>query len=183
MVYTAAISKENEEYIAAVNSGAPVIERSVFLGELMKSYSHNCCISGTHGKTTTTAMLSLIMLNTKLDPTILVGGEVKELGSNYKIGSNNILITESCEYVESFLKFYPETALINNIEEDHLDYFKDLEHIKSSFKKFADLIPPSGIIIANGMDNNVRDTLKNTDNFSFYHTHAHTYSLHLSLHP
>ena len=170
VVYTAAISKENEEYIAAVNSGASVIERSVFLGELMKSYSHNCCISGTHGKTTTTAMLSLIMLNAKLDPTILVGGEVKELGSNYKIGSNNILITESCEYVESFLKFYPETAIINNIEEDHLDYFKDLEHIKSSFKKFADLIPSSGIIIANGMDNNVRDTLKNTDNVKYFGT-------------
>lgn len=170
VVYTAAISNDNEEYIAAVNSGAKVIERSVFLGELMKSYKHNCCVSGTHGKTTTTAMISLIMLNTDIDPTILVGGEVKELGSNYKIGSNNMLITESCEYVESFLKFYPETAIINNIEEDHLDYFKDLNHIKTSFRKFAELIPSSGIIIANGMDNNVRDTLENMDNIKYFGT-------------
>ena len=170
VVYTAAISKDNEEYIAAVNSGAEVVERSVFLGELMKSYKHNCCVSGTHGKTTTTAMLSLIMLNTETDPTILVGGEVKELGSNYKIGSDNMLITESCEYVESFLKFYPETAIINNIEEDHLDYFKDLNHIKASFRKFAELIPSWGIIIANGMDNNVRDTLTGMDNIKYFGT-------------
>ena len=170
VVYTAAISKDNEEFIASVNSGAQVIERSVFLGELMKSYNHNCCISGTHGKTTTTAMISLIMLNAEINPTILVGGEVKEIGSNYKIGSNNMLITESCEYVESFLKFYPETAIINNIEEDHLDYFKDLNHIKSSFRKFAELIPSSGIIIANGMDDNVRDTLENMNNVKYFGT-------------
>lgn len=170
VVYTAAIAKDNEEYVAALNSGAPVLERSVFLGELMKIYKHNCCISGTHGKTTTTAMLSLIMLNSDIDPTILVGGEVKELGSNYKIGSDNMLVTESCEYVESFLKFYPETAIINNIEEDHLDYFKDLEHIKSSFLKFANLIPSSGVIIANGMDKNVRDTLKDIENVKYFGT-------------
>lgn len=170
VVYTAAISKDNNEYKAALTSGAPVIERSVFLGELMKSYTHNCCVSGTHGKTTTTAMLSLIMLNTNLDPTILVGGEVKELGSNYKIGSSNMLITESCEYVESFLKFYPETAIINNIEEDHLDYFKDLNHIKSSFNKFAKLVPPSGVVIGNGMDKNVRDVLKDIEVVKYFGT-------------
>lgn len=168
VVYTAAISKDNPEYIAAENTGVPFLERSVFLGELMKIYNNNCCISGTHGKTTTTAMVSLIMLQTDIDPTILVGGEVKELGSNYKIGSNEMLVTESCEYVESFLKFYPKTAIINNIEADHLDYFKDLEHIKSSFRKFADLVPADGCIVANGQDKNVVDTLKGMTNIKYF---------------
>ena len=168
IVYTAAINTDNPEFIAAQNTGVPFVERSVFLGELMKIYSNNCCISGTHGKTTTTAMVSLIMLESKLDPTILVGGEVKELGSNYKIGSNNMLVTESCEYVESFLKFHPKSAIINNIEEDHLDYFKDLEHIKSSFKKFAELIPYDGYIVANGQDKNVVDTLKEFNNVKYF---------------
>lgn len=160
VVYTAAISKDNEEYIQATKSCPLVVERSEFLGEVMKSYSHNCCISGTHGKTTTTGMLSLIMLNQGDDPTILIGGELKEIDGNYKIGSKNMLITESCEYVDSFLKFYPEMAIINNIEEDHLNYFKDIEHIKSSFRAFAELIPVNGVIIANGTDSNVKSALE-----------------------
>ena len=168
VVYTAAISNDNPEFIAAKETGVPFVERSVFLGELMKIYAENCCISGTHGKTTTTAMVALVMLEAGIDPTILVGGEVKELSSNYKIGSNNMLVTESCEYVESFLKFYPKSAIINNIEEDHLDYFKDLEHIKLSFRKFAELIPSSGIIIANGQDENVKDTLKGLNNVKYF---------------
>ncbi len=168
VVYTAAINSDNPEFIAAKETGIPFVERSVFLGELMKIYAQNCCVSGTHGKTTTTAMVALVMLEAGIDPTILVGGEVKELSSNYKIGSNNMLVTESCEYVESFLKFYPKSAIINNIEEDHLDYFKDLEHIKSSFRKFAELVPDSGFIIANGQDENVLSTLDGLNNVKYF---------------
>lgn len=163
VVYTAAISKDNPEYKAAKSSCALVVERSVFLGELMKAYKHNCCISGTHGKTTTTSMVALIMIEAKKDPTVTVGGVLKDIGGNLRIGSRDMFVTESCEYVGSFLEFFPETCIINNIEEDHLDYFKDIEDIKNTFRKFALLVPSNGLIIANGEDKNVIDCLKNVD--------------------
>ncbi|MBQ2897063.1 MAG: UDP-N-acetylmuramate--L-alanine ligase [Clostridia bacterium] len=154
VVYTAAISKDNPEYIEAVKQAKKVVERSVFLGELMKAYGCPCCIAGTHGKTTTTSMVSSIMLEAQKDPTVLVGGEVKALGGNLKIGSSEIFVTEACEYVESFLEFFPKKAIILNVDADHLDYFKDIDHIISAFKKFAQLVPESGSLIVNGADKN-----------------------------
>ena len=161
IVYTAAIKKDNPEYIAAQNSNALCVERSVFLGELMRAYRCPCCISGTHGKTTTTSMVALIMEQAQMDPTVLVGGEVKALGGNLRIGNSDIFVTEACEYVESFLKFYPQKAIILNVEADHLDYFKDLNHIVRAFTKFASLLPKEGDLIVNGMDQNAMRAASN----------------------
>ena len=154
VVYTAAIKEDNPELKAAVSSGVETLERSVFLGQLMRSYQFPCCIAGTHGKTTTTSMAGIVASDAGLDPTIMVGGSVKELNGNLRIGNSDIFITESCEYVESFLKFFPETAIILNVDLDHLDYFTGIEHIISSFNKFASLVPPSGAVIVNGEDQN-----------------------------
>ncbi len=154
VVYTAAIKPDNPEYAEAVRLNIPLVERCVFLGNLMKDYKIPCCISGTHGKTTTTSMVSVIMEKAKLNPTLMVGGEVKALGGNYKIGGKDIFVTEACEYVESFLKFFPHKAVILNIEEDHLDYFRDINHIISAFSKFLSLVPENGTAIINGNDKN-----------------------------
>ena len=155
VVYTAAISKDNPEYIAAEQSTAQMAERSVFLGQLMRAYKFPCCISGTHGKTTTTSMAGIMTYDAGLDPTVMVGGGVKELGgSNLVIGSSDVFVTESCEYVESFLDFFPETAIILNVDEDHLDYFTGIDHIISAFNKFSNLVPENGCIIVNGSDEN-----------------------------
>ena len=159
VVYTAAINKENPEYVEAIEKNIKTVERSVFLGELMKNYKDCCCISGTHGKTTTTSMTALIMLETNFDPTILIGGELKNIDGNIKIGSNDVFVTEACEYVESFLEFFPTKAIISNIDEDHLDYFKDINHIISAFNKFAKLIPSDGILVVNGEDKNTQKAL------------------------
>ena len=161
VVYTAAIAKDNPEYVEALQKADKIVERSVFLGELMKAYNCPCCISGTHGKTTSTSMAALIMLAAQKDPTVLVGGEVKAIGGNLKIGGKDIFVTEACEYVESFLEFFPEKAVILNIDADHLDYFKDIDHIISAFKKFCALVPESGSIIANGADQNTLKAIEN----------------------
>ncbi|MBQ7040177.1 MAG: UDP-N-acetylmuramate--L-alanine ligase, partial [Clostridia bacterium] len=154
VVYTAAISKDNPEYKAAEESGVDMAERSVFLGQLMRAYKLPCCIAGTHGKTTTTSMAGIMTHDAGLDPTVMVGGVVKELGGNLRIGSSDVFVTESCEYVESFLEFFPETAIILNVDEDHLDYFTGIDHIISAFNKFAKLVPESGCVIVNGTDEN-----------------------------
>lgn len=155
VVYTAAISKDNPEFVAAKNSNVEMAERSVFLGQLMRAYKFPCCISGTHGKTTTTSMAGIMTHDAGLDPTVMVGGGVKELGGkNLRTGESDIFVTESCEYVESFLEFFPETAIILNVDEDHLDYFTGIDHIISAFNKFAKLVPENGCIIVNGTDEN-----------------------------
>ncbi len=159
VVYTAAIKKDNPELLKAQELNIPTMERSDFLGELMKKYEENICICGTHGKTTTTSMLSLIFLQANLDPTIQVGATLKQIDGNYKIGNSEYFIVESCEYVESFLKFHPKTAVLLNIEEDHLDYYKNLEHIKSAFKKFIELVPANGNVVVNADDTNCLDIL------------------------
>lgn len=161
VVYTAAISKDNPEYVEAVKKAGKIVERSVFLGELMKAYGCPCCISGTHGKTTTTSMAALIMIAAQKDPTVLVGGEVKAIGGNLKIGGKDIFVTEACEYVESFLEFHPQKAVILNVDADHLDYFKDIDHIISAFKKFTALVPKNGSVIANGSDKNTLKAIEN----------------------
>lgn len=154
VVYTAAISRDNPEFMAAEKT-VEMAERSIFLGQLMRAYKFPCCISGTHGKTTTTSMAGIMTYDAGLDPTVMVGGGVKELGgNNLVIGNSDVFVTESCEYVESFLDFFPETAIILNVDEDHLDYFSGIDHIISAFKKFSKLVPENGCIIVNGDDEN-----------------------------
>lgn len=160
VVYTAAISKDNPEYMAA-EKNTEMAERSVFLGELMRAYKFPCCIAGTHGKTTTTSMAGIMVTDAGLDPTVMVGGVVKELNGNLRIGKSDNFVTESCEYVESFLKFHPETAIILNVDEDHLDYFTGIDHIISAFHKFCLLVPENGLVIANGDDKNTMEAVKN----------------------
>ena len=155
VVYTAAISNDNPELVAARDKGIKTMERADFLGMLMLEYEMPISISGTHGKTTTTSMLSSVMLNANLDPTVLVGGEFNMIGGNYKIGSEKYLVFEGCEYVDSFLKFNPYSAIILNIEEDHLDYFSGIDQIISSFNKFMKKVPKHGFVVLNADDQNV----------------------------
>ena len=157
VVYTAAISKDNEEYQAAVNAGIPMMDRAEMVGQVMKNYARSIAISGTHGKTTTTSMVSHIFLAAKLDPTISVGGILKAINGNLRIGKSENFITEACEYTNSFLKFHPTINLILNIEEDHLDFFKDLKDIRNSFMKFTDLLPETGLLIINGDIDNYQE--------------------------
>ena len=159
VVYTAAIAKDNPELVEARNRGIETVERAEFLGELMKNYDMPVSVSGTHGKTTTTSMLSCVLLNAKKDPTVLVGGELDIIGGNYHVGNNRYLIFEGCEYVDSFLKFNPFAAVILNIEKDHLDYFSGIEQIKSSFNKFMCKVPKEGFLVVNADDKNVMDSL------------------------
>ncbi len=174
VVFTAAVNKENPELQKAISDNIPTIDRATLLGQIMKKYPYSIAISGTHGKTTTTSMVSMIMLESNLDPTIHVGGVLSAINGNTKIGDDKYFVTEACEYVESFLKFYPYLAIVLNIEEDHLDYFKDLDHIKSSFTKFISLIPKDGHLIANIDDPNTKSIL---DNLS---CNLVTYGLHSS---
>ena len=150
VVYTAAIHEDNEEYQAAVQKGLPMLTRAELLGQLMKNYETPVAISGTHGKTTTTSMLSHILLEGELDPTISVGGILKAIGGNIRVGNSGVFVTEACEYTNSFLDFFPKIGVILNIEEDHLDFFKDLADIRHSFRRFAELLPEDGVLVING---------------------------------
>ena len=161
VVYTAAIAKDNPERVEAEKLNIPMAERSTFLGELMKSYQNVCCIAGTHGKTTTSSMAGIVMQDANLDPTVMVGGNVKELGGNLRIGQSDCFVAEACEYVESFLEFHPTTAIILNVDEDHLDYFTGIDHIISAFHKFCMLVPENGCVIVNGTDQNALKAVEN----------------------
>ena len=155
IVYSKAIHDDNEEIIAAREKHIKLMSRSQILGEIMANYQKRICIAGTHGKTTTTALISKAMLDKGVDPTINVGGIVDEIGGNSHIGDNeDFFIAEACEYTNSFLDFYPSLEVITNIEEDHLDFFKDLDDIRKSFKKFVELLPKNGLLIIN---NNIAD--------------------------
>ncbi|NLL07094.1 MAG: UDP-N-acetylmuramate--L-alanine ligase [Clostridiaceae bacterium] len=159
VVYTAAVNDTNPELVRARELGITTIERAVLLGQIMRKYPFSFAISGTHGKTTTTSMVSMIMLEANLDPTIHIGGELDAIGGNTRIGGNKYFITEACEYVESFLKFHPYLAVVLNIDADHLDYFKDIDHIKEAFLKFMNLVPKDGYIIACVDDTNISSLL------------------------
>lgn len=161
VVYTAAIKMDNPEIVHAKELGIPMMERATYLGILMKKYKYGIAIAGTHGKTTTTSMAGIVFREANLDPTILVGGEVTSLGGNVVTGNSEYFIMEACEYVESFLKFYPFVGVILNIEADHLDYFRDLDHVKDSFLKFAKLVPEDGTLIVNADCKNSLEVGKN----------------------
>lgn len=162
VIFTAAIKKDNPEYIEAQRRNIPLIERSVLLGEITQLFSDTIAVAGTHGKTTTTSMLSTAFINCEKDPTITVGGELNLIDGNYKIGQSKFLITEACEYVESFLELSPKVSVVLNVEADHLDYYKDINHIKSSFQKFLDKLPKDGFAVLNADDKNSYELFKNT---------------------
>ena len=159
VVYTAAISKDNPEFLEAQRLNIPMMSRAEFLGLVMKDHKYNVAISGTHGKTSTTSMLSLIALNAKVDPTILVGGELDAIGGNYRVGKGEYFIAEACEYKASFLKFFPYIGVILNIDADHLDFYKDIQDIENTFDKFAKLIPKDGYLIGCAEDKRVLEVI------------------------
>ena len=150
VVYTAAVHEDNPEYQEAVRRNLPMLSRAELLGQLMTNYEMPICISGTHGKTTSTSMLTHILLAADADPTISVGGILKAIGGNIRVGHSEIFVTEACEYTNSFLHFFPKIGIILNIEEDHMDFFKDLADIRNSFHRFARLLPKDGSLIING---------------------------------
>ncbi|WP_317311926.1 UDP-N-acetylmuramate--L-alanine ligase [Clostridium thermobutyricum] len=160
VVYTAAIPSDNPEILEAKENNIHLMDRAEFLGLIMKGHKYNVAVAGTHGKTTSTSMITNITLKGNLDPTILVGGELDIIGGNYRIGSSDYFVTEACEYKESFLKFYPYVGIILNIDADHLDYYRDLNHIIETFKKFSTLIPEDGYLIGYNGDKNVRGILE-----------------------
>ncbi len=159
-VLTSAVHENNLEFQAIRERGIPYLSRAELLGQLMKNYDTPIAISGTHGKTTTTSMVSDILLKAGTDPTLSIGGMLKSIGGNIRVGSSGYFVTEACEYTNSFLKFFPKIGIILNIEEDHLDFFKDLEDIRHSFRKFADLLPADGCLIINGAIPNYSEITK-----------------------
>ncbi len=160
IVRTAAVHNDNPEIATALESGIPVFERAQAWGALMEDYARALCVSGTHGKTTTSSMCTYIMLAAGLDPTVMIGGTVPLLGAGHRVGNGDTIILESCEYCNSFLSFRPTTAVILDVDADHLDFFKDLDEIKSSFRAFAELVPDTGLVVANRDDVNTLDALK-----------------------
>ncbi|MBO2526743.1 MAG: UDP-N-acetylmuramate--L-alanine ligase [Clostridiales bacterium] len=167
IIRTAAAHNDNPEIAAARALGIPVFERAQAWGVIMREYKNAICISGTHGKTTTTSMITHIFMEAQRDPTVMLGGYLPLLNAGHRVGSGDTIIMESCEYCDSFLNFYPTVAIVNNIEADHLDYFKDLEAVERSFRKFAGLVPRTGYVIANGDDRNTVDTLADLHYISF----------------
>ena len=165
VIRTAAAHNDNPEIAAARAAGIPVFERAQAGGQIMKAYRNAVCVSGTHGKTTTTSMLAHIFMEAQLDPTVMIGGYLPLLQSGHRVGKGDTILLESCEYCDSFLNFFPSLALILNIEADHLDYFKDLQDVEKSFRKFA-LLSTNGVI-ANGDDENVLQALEGIDYISF----------------
>lgn len=163
IVYTAAIHEDNEELAYARKINKEVYERSTFLGLLMKEYKNVLCISGTHGKSTTTGMISTIFLKAKLNPTIMIGAMLPIINSNNHVGNKDYFIAEACEYVDSFLDFFPTSEVILNIDDDHLDYFKNIEGIINSFKRYTELLPKNGHLVINNDDENTLLAVRNKE--------------------
>lgn len=149
IVYTAAISPDNPELIAAKQLEIPLLSRAAMVGQIMKNYKNAIGISGTHGKTTTTSMLAHVFLAAGKDPTISVGGILDAIQGNIRIGHSENFITEACEYTNSFLEFCPTAEIILNIDADHLDFFKDIDDIRHSFQKYTSLLPENGVLVIN----------------------------------
>ncbi len=165
VIRTAAVHNDNPEIGGARAAGIPVFERAEAWGVIMKAYQNAICVSGTHGKTTTTSMVAHILMAAQLDPTVMIGGYLPLLRAGHRVGNGDTILLESCEYCDSFLNFFPSLAVILNIEADHLDYFKDLQDVEKSFRKFAQL--SSGKVLANGDDRNTVDTLSGMNYVSF----------------
>ena len=163
IVYSAAISKDDPELLEAQKLNIPIMERSTFLGIITKAFNESICISGTHGKTTTTSMISVCFMEAHKDPSVQVGALLKPINGNYRVGNSEYFILESCEYVESFLKFHPKTEVILNIDNDHLDYFKNIDNIKNSFVKYVKLLPENGLLVLNIDNKYTADLYKYTD--------------------
>lgn len=159
VIRTAAIHDDNPEISGAVTRGIPVYERAQAWGAIMQEYQNALCISGTHGKTTTTSMVTHIFMAAQTDPTVMIGGTLPLLRSGYRVGHGDTIILESCEYCNSFLNFFPTVAVLLNVEADHLDFFKDLEDVEHSFHAFADLVPQRGYVIANADDQGAMDSV------------------------
>ncbi len=163
VVRTAAVHDDNPEIIAARERGIPVFERTQAWGAISKGYNNALCISGTHGKTTTTSMCTHILMAADKDPTVMIGGTLPLLNAGHRVGRGNTIVMEACEYYNSFLSFHPTVAVILNIEEDHLDFFKDLADIKNSFREFALRTPEDGCVVVNADDANSMDAVKDID--------------------
>ena len=149
VVYTAAIHPDNPEFKAASVKGLPMMTRAELLGQIMTIYETPVAVAGTHGKTTTTSMIATILMQAGTDPTVSVGGILPSIGSNIRVGSSGLFVAEACEYTNSFLSFFPRIAVILNVDEDHLDFFKDIDDIASSFHRFAALVPDDGALVIN----------------------------------
>ncbi len=171
VVYTSAVNESNPELSEALARGIPCISRAEMLGQIMLAYEDSIAISGTHGKTTTTSMITRLLNDSTFDPTSLVGGFFSDIKSNVRIGKSELFITEACEYKENFLSFYPKVAVILNIDEDHLDFYRDLEHIISSFAKFTENIHEDGVLVLNGDDYNSKKIK------SYYHGRLITFGV------
>ncbi len=167
LIRTAAIHDDNPEIAAAHEKGIPVFERAEAWGAIMQQYENAVCIAGTHGKTTTTSMTTHIFMAAQADPTVMIGGTLPMLHSGYRVGKGDTIILESCEYCNSFLHFFPTVAVVLNVEADHLDFFKDLDDIKRSFRRFAELVPEDGRIVVNADDPGAMDALKGLPMFTF----------------
>ncbi len=163
IIRTAAIHDDNPEIAAARTAGIPVISRAEAWGFIMAHYSKVVCISGTHGKTSTTAMIATFTQSAQLDPTVMVGGDLPSIGGTLRIGEGDLFVAEACEYQNSFLSFRPTVSVILNIDRDHLDFFKDTDDIIASFRSFAQLTPENGVVIINGDDNNCRRAVEGLD--------------------
>lgn len=163
VVYTAAISNDNEELVAVREMGIPALNRAELIGQLMLNFGDSIAISGTHGKTTVTSMLSMIFVDGNLDPTISVGGILNAIGGNMRMGDTDHFIVEACEYMNSFLEFNPHKGVILNIDEDHMDFFKDLDDIRKSFHLFAKKIPKDGQLYINAEIPNYKEITRDLD--------------------
>lgn len=164
VIRTAAVPDSNPEIAGAIARGIPVYERAEAWGAMMRRYPNALCVSGTHGKTTTTSMCTHIFMAARKDPTVMIGGSLPLLHGAYRVGQGDTIIAESCEYRDSFLYFFPTVAVILNVEEDHLDYFQNLEQIQRSFRRFARLVPAdTGWVIANADNASAMRTLRDLD--------------------
>ena len=159
VVYTAAIHPDNPEFACAKEKGIPMLTRAQLLGQIMRNYDTPIAVSGTHGKTTTTSMISQILLEADADPTISVGGILPSIGGNIRVGQSETFVTEACEYTNSFLSFFPKISVILNIDADHLDFFKDIDDIRHSFRLFAEKIPKGGLLVINSGIENINEII------------------------
>lgn len=160
VVYTSALSDDNCELVSAKKHDILYVDRATFLGQLMRKYKKSIAVSGTHGKTTTTGMIATILEKSLSDPTVLIGGDLDIIGGNVKIGNGNYFLTEACEYKSNFLKFFPDIGVVLNVDADHLDYFRDIDHIVETFNDFAKLVPNDGFLIVNSDDPNMSSFTK-----------------------